>query len=161
MKKLSGSSIAAVISTVLAIILFSVIFLWTRSQPQADGSSYALGSNQAGWISCTQATPCASSATTFFVAPITTLYRISAGVACTSTTAAATVILAIKYTDPSSTVQTITLATATCTALGIGSIASLDQPEVMAAGTNVQYSVTIVNAPSYQARIAVYQEGMN
>jgi len=150
-----------VILFVLAIIALSFWAWKDRPQPHADGSSYALGSNQAGWISCTQATPCASSATTFYVVPTTTLYRISAGVACTTTTAAATVILAIKYTDPSSTVQTITLATATCTALGIGSIASLDQPEVMSSGTNVQYSVTIVNAPSYQARIAVYQEGMN
>jgi len=27
--------------------------------------------------------------------------------------------------------------------------------------TNVQYSVTAANSPQYQARVAVYQEGMN
>jgi hypothetical protein len=127
----------------------------------ADSTSYALGSGQAGYISCTQATPCASSATTFLVAPATTLYRVNASVACTGTAAAATAILTIKYTDPSSTVQTITLTTATCTALGSLSIAGLDQGIIISTGTNVQYSVTTVNSPAFQARVAVYQEGMN
>ena len=161
MKKIGVFPVVLIVASVLGIIVFSLAEWSNRAQPQADGSSYALGSNQAGWISCSQATPCASSATTFYVAPTTTLYRISAGVACTSTGAAATAILVVKYTDPSSTVQTITLSMATCTALGVGSIASLDQPSVILAGTNVQYSLTVANSPNYQARIAVYQEGMN
>jgi len=119
-----------------------------------------LGLGQVGFVSCMQAT-CASSATTFFTTSATTLYRINASVACTGTTAAATAIMVIKYTDPGSTVQTVTLATATCTALGSTSIANLEQGVMIATGTNVQYSVTVVNAPNYQARAAVYQEGMN
>jgi hypothetical protein len=127
-----------------------------------DGSAYVLGPGSAGWISCTQATPCASSATTFFTTGgATTLYRISASVNCTSATAAATAILTLKYTDPSSTVQTLTVPTATCTTLGASSLAFMLQSIVALNATNVQYSVAIVNAPSYQARIAVYQEGVN
>jgi hypothetical protein len=118
------------------------------------------GTSQQGWVSCTQAN-CASSATTFLIATTTTLYRIGASVACTSATATATAILILKYTDPSSTVQTITLATATCTTLGAASISSVLQEIMVATGTNVQYSVTVANAPQYQARIAVYQEGVN
>lgn len=146
---------------IFAVIAAGTIALFSEVPVRADSSSYALGPGQAGYISCTQATPCASSATTFHVAPVTTLYRINAAVACTGTVAAATAILVIKYTDPSATVQTITLATATCTALGSASIASMIQEVIISGGTNVQYSVTIANAPTYQARIAVYQEGIN
>jgi hypothetical protein len=32
---------------------------------------------------------------------------------------------------------------------------------MISGGTNIQYSFATVNTPSYQARIAVYQEGMN
>jgi hypothetical protein len=92
---------------------------------------------------------------------VTTLYRINASVACTSSTATATAILIIKFTDPSSTVQTLTASTATCTTLGSASIASMVQEVTISGGTNVQYSVTTATSPSYQARVAVYQEGIN
>lgn len=147
--------------TIVAGLLIALGAVWTNPKLKADSSSYALGSGQAGWISCTQATPCASSATTIYVAPVTTLYRISAAVSCTASTATATAILILKYTDPSSTVQTVTLATATCTTLGIASVSNLNQEAVILTGTNVQYSVTSANTPLYQARVAVYQEGMN
>jgi hypothetical protein len=128
----------------------------------ADGSGFVIGSAQQGWISCTQATPCASSATTFFTTGgTTTLYRISASVNCTSATAAATAILTLKYTDPSSTIQTLTVPTATCTTLGSASLAFLLQSISVLNASNVQYSVAVVNSPNYQARIAVYQEGVN
>lgn len=143
----------------IVLVLLLAAGMWIHSR--GDSSSYALGPGQAGFISCTNATPCASSATTFLVAPVTTIYRINAAVACTGTVAAATAILAIKYTDVSSTVQTLTVATATCTALGSASVASMVQEVVISTGTNVQYSVTIANAPTYQARVAVYQEGIN
>lgn len=146
---------------IFSVIVLSVAGMFMQARVQADSSSYALGPGQAGFISCTNATPCASSATTFLVAPVTTIYRINAAVACTGTVAAATAILAIKYTDVSSTVQTLTVATATCTALGSASVASMVQEVVISTGTNVQYSVTIANAPTYQARVAVYQEGIN
>lgn len=146
---------------VFAVIAAATVALFSEVPVHADSSSYALGPGQAGYVSCTQATPCASSATTFLVSPTTTLYRINAAVACTGATAAATAILIIKYTDPSSTVQTLTLATATCTTLGAASLASMIQEVIISSGTNVQYSVTIANAPNYQARVAVYQEGIN
>lgn len=145
----------------LFLILALFLSLGYLAAVRPDASSYALGPNQAGYISCTQATPCASVATTLLVAPVTTLYRINAAVACTGSTATATAILIIKYTDPSSTVQTLTLATATCTTLGAASVASMVQEVVIASGTNVQYSVTAALSPNYQARVAVYQEGLN
>jgi hypothetical protein len=37
----------------------------------------------------------------------------------------------------------------------------MNQEVVAITGTNIQYSVTVANSPSYQARVAVYQEGMN
>jgi hypothetical protein len=147
--------------SVMLIASLICLFDANNSPVHADGTAYALGSGQTGYISCTNATPCASSATTFMVAPITSLYRINAAIACTGTVATATAILAIKYTDPSSTVQTLTLATATCTTLGNLSVANLVQEALISSGTNVQYSVTIANAPTYQARVAVYQEGVN
>src|SRR3981189_3236465 len=113
MRKLVISFIAGMVLVLFGQLVDTLV--------HADSSSYALGPGQAGFISCTQATPCASSATTLLVAPVTTLYRINAAVACTGATATATAILVIKYTDPSSTVQTLTLATATCTTLGSAS----------------------------------------
>ena len=145
----------------LACLLLSFAVARRSFVHASDGSGYALGISQSGWVSCTQAN-CAPSATTFYATgSATTLYRINASVNCTSATAAATAVLVIKYTDPGSTVQTITLATAACTTLGSASVASLDQGMSILTGTNIQYSVTAVNSPSYQARIAVYQEGMN
>jgi hypothetical protein len=142
--------------------LLGIIWLIFSTLVYGDGSAYMLGTNQAGWISCTQATPCASSATTFYTTGgATTLYRINASVNCTSATAAATAILTLKYTDPSSTVQTLTVPTATCTTLGTNSVAFMLQSIAALNATNIQYNVTVVNAPSYQARIAVYQEGVN
>lgn len=143
-----------------SLFLIAVLLLIPFKPIKADGTAYALGSGQAGFLSCSQAT-CASSATTFYVTPVTTLYRINAAVACTSSTSLATAILAIKYTDPSSTVQTITLATATCTTLGVASVAGSITEVLINAGTNVQYLVTAANTPLYTTRMAVYQEGVN
>jgi len=162
MKKFNRTKGAIHLYFALAASIVSLLLYGFSGQykAHADGSSYTLGAGQAGYISCTQAT-CQSSATTFFVPPATTLYRINAAVDCTSSTATATAILIIKYTDPGSTIQTITLATATCTTLGSLSVASLDQGVTISSGTNVQYNVTTANSPIYQARVAVYQEGMN
>jgi hypothetical protein len=145
----------------LAAAIFNFAATFSHARPaRPDGSSYMLGAGSPGWVSCTQAN-CASSATTFFTTSVTTLYRISASVTCTSAVAAGTAIMVIKYTDPSNTVQTVTLATATCTTLGSASISSLSQAMNILTGTNIQYNITAANAPSYQARIAVYQEGVN
>jgi hypothetical protein len=143
------------LSEIIICALVICVGLWLSPRIHADGTAYALGGAQAGWVSCTQAN-CASSATTIYVAPVTTLYRINAAVSCTSTTAVATAILIVKYTDLSNTVQTLTLGTATCTTLGAASVANLIQEVLINAGTNVQYSVTVANAPNYQARVAVY-----
>lgn len=144
----------------IVFAILSCLLISNSHSVHADGTAYALGTGSAGWTSCTQAT-CQSSATTFMVAPVTTLYRINAAVACSSTVATGTAILIVKYTDVSTTVQTLTLATATCTVLGSASIANLLTTAMISSGTNIQYSVTAANTPNYQARIAVYQEGMN
>jgi hypothetical protein len=99
--------------------------------------------------------------TTIFTTSATTLYSINASVHCTGVTASATAILIIKYTDPSGTVQTITLPTATCTILGSLSLATVIQKITIQTGTNIQYNVTAVLSPNYQARVAIFQEGIN
>jgi hypothetical protein len=141
----------------LALLVLFWIAVYARTP---DGSAYLLGAGTPGWVSCTQAN-CATSATTFYTTSATTLYRITASVSCTGVVATGTAILAIKYTDPSSTVQTVTLGTATCATLGSLSIATIMQAANIITGTNIQYLVTAANAPNYQVRIAVYQEGVN
>jgi hypothetical protein len=138
------------------LILFAISGLFTYSPPSSAQENIPVV-----WLTCTQATPCASSFTTIFTTTVTTLYRLSASIACTTSTATATAILAIKYNDPSNTVQTITLATATCTTLGVASVANTLQTLNILTGTNVQYSVTTANSPQYQARISLVREGLN
>jgi hypothetical protein len=121
---------------------------------------------ETGFVTCTQAN-CATSATTFsnFQQPTnSSLMKADVSVVCTSAVASATVTLTITYTDPSNTVQTATTGTATCTTLGASSKASLAAPDNLftaKGGTNVQYNVTVANAPQYQARVAIYQESTN
>lgn len=115
---------------------------------------------QVGFVSCTQAN-CASSATTLFtVGANNALFRIDTGVACTGSAAAATAITTLTYTDPSNTVQTITIPTATCTTLGAASVASNSTIINAKNATAIQYSVAQANTPAFQARISVYEESL-
>jgi hypothetical protein len=113
-----------------------------------------------GYVSCTQATPCANAATTIYtVGASDSQIAIHANTSCTTTVAGATAILTITYVDPSGTTQTITEPTATCTALGASSVASVTTTVRGQAASVVQYKVTIANAPHYETSVAVELEG--
>jgi hypothetical protein len=113
---------------------------------------------QVGFVSCTQAT-CAGTATTLFTTGASSAqYRVDVTADCTTSSAAATAIVTIGYTDPSGTAQTITASTATCTTLGASSIGSIVAVFSAENGTNIQYHVTVASTPSYQARVSLYQE---
>ena len=113
-----------------------------------------------GYVSCTQATPCASSATTIYtVGASDSQLAIHANTSCTSVVATATAILIITYVDPSGTTQTITQPTATCTTLGASSVGSTNTVVRAQASSVVQYSVAILNAPLYETSVAVIFEG--
>jgi hypothetical protein len=116
----------------------------------------------AGWVSCTQAN-CTGSATTLVtVGSATTLYVADISADCSGSTSLATANVTVTYTDASSTVQTISLTSAAvCTTLGPASISSLTQPFTAKNATAIQYNVTTANTPSYQARVAILQEGVN
>lgn len=122
---------------------------------------------EVGFVSCTQAN-CATgsgAATALYTTAggVTALYRVDAAGFCTSTSAAATAIITIAYTgaDGSSTAQTLVAGTATCTTLGAGSVGSLNTSFTAKAATAINYYVTIASTPSYQARIALFQESTN
>ena len=120
-----------------------------------------------GGISCTQAN-CASNATALYTLPnIATsqvngfLFHYDASVQCTSSTATATAILQLAYTDVSGTAQTITAGTATCTTLGAASVASLSGNFLIYGNSAITYKVTAANTPLYQAKVLIYQESTN
>jgi hypothetical protein len=112
-----------------------------------------------GFAECDNTTPCPSSATTLVSSAVNTLYTVKASVGCTGAVSSATAFLSITYTDVSNTAQTITAPTATCTTLGASSVAQLTQSFSTKSGTAIKYSVTTANAPTYQARVAVFQDG--
>ena len=117
---------------------------------------------EVGWVSCTQAT-CASSATTLFTTgAAVTLYRVDVSVDCTASASVATANIVITYTDPSNTSQTSTAGTAAvCTTLGSASVIQFNVIFAAKNATAIQYNATVANTPSYQARVAIYQEGTN
>jgi len=80
--------------------------------------------------------------------PANQMYRFSGAVACTTSSAAATATLNLKYTDVSNTAQTVSV-TATCTTLGAASVASMVQAIRVKSGASITYGVTIANTPTY------------
>lgn len=99
--------------------------------------------------------------TIFTVGSSNTLFNAAASVACDSSSAAATVLVTILYTDVSGTAQTVASAVATCTALGAASTSSLNTTFMAKTATTIQYSTTIANTPTYDVRVALNQVGVN
>lgn len=93
--------------------------------------------------------------TTLATAPADSLYVVDASLNCDSTSAAATVLITIAYTDISNTAQTVASSVATCTALGASSITSLSTPIQVRSGSTISYTTTIANTPTYDLRIGV------
>jgi hypothetical protein len=116
---------------------------------------------QVGWASQAAKTTAQTATTLFTTGSATTMYRASASIECTSTSAAATVLVSIIYTDTSNTVQTIASSTAVCTTLGSASNNSLNLSFRAKNATNIQYSTTIVNTPTYDVSVSLEQLGKN
>lgn len=133
--------------------------------PLINGSTVAGSADipvEVGYVSCTQAN-CASSATTLYTTPAAdSLYRADLSVACSTSTATATGLITITYTDVSGTAQTFISTTATCTTLGAASVGTATVTFSAKASTAIQYSVTQANAPAgLRARVAIFQESTN
>lgn len=118
---------------------------------------------QVGYATQTGKTTAISAATLFATGASSAEYRASATVQCTGTSAAATVLISIIYTDTSSTVVTLPSSAAVCTTnTGTGpQDSSLSIVFRAKNGTNIQYSTTIVNTPTYDVSVSVEQLGTN
>jgi hypothetical protein len=84
------------------------------------------------------------------------LFRFIGTVNCTTTSAAATATLNLKYTDTGSTAQTVSV-TDTCTALVTTGVPNLNVGLRVKAGTNITYGVTIANTPTYDVDVRLEQ----
>lgn len=84
-----------------------------------------------------------------------TLTRANIAVTCESTSASATVAGNIIFTDVSNTVQTLTTTAAACTALGATSYQSAAYIVLAKADTDIQYSTTIANTPTYTVSVSL------
>jgi hypothetical protein len=80
------------------------------------------------------------------------LFRFSGQVDCTTSSAAATATLNLKWTDTSNTAQTLSV-TATCTTLGAASLADMVHAIRAKASTAITYGVTIANTPTYDVDV--------
>jgi hypothetical protein len=94
--------------------------------------------------------------TMFTVGSANAAFQFSGTPECTTSSAAATATLNLKWTDVSSTAQTISV-TATCTTLGASSIADMIHTFRAKAGTAITYGVTIVNTPTYDVSVRLEQ----
>jgi hypothetical protein len=90
-----------------------------------------------------------------------TLYLAQLSVNCRSASASATVTGNIIWTDVSGTVLTAPSTTATCTTLGLAAQGGFTASIQAKAGTNIQFSTSIANTPTYDVRVAVSQPGTN
>jgi hypothetical protein len=115
----------------------------------------------AGYARAVGQTAAISTTTLFTTGAADTLYVVSFGVTCKSASASATVIGNITWTDVSGTAYTAPTTTATCTTLTLTAQGSENVVIQAKAGTNVQYSTSITNTPTYDARVAVTQLGTN
>jgi len=99
--------------------------------------------------------------TTMVTAPETaTAYRFSGSLNCTTSSAAATATLNLKWTDTSNTAQTLSV-TATCTTLGAASVADMVHQIRAKASTAVTYGVTIANTPTFDVDVRLEAMGPN
>ena len=91
-------------------------------------------------------------------------YSVHASLRCTTTSAAATVNITIRWTDAAGggTAQSITLGSAvTCTTIGSASIGALQTLIAPKVATAITYETAIVNTPTYDVRVAIIPETGN
>jgi hypothetical protein len=80
--------------------------------------------------------------------------EIKGAVACDTQVAGATVVLTVKYSDPSGFTQPLT-ATANCTTLGPNSVAQINQVVRTHPNTAIGASTSITGSPVYDASAVV------
>jgi hypothetical protein len=90
-------------------------------------------------------------------ATATSTFSLNANVTCDTSVSTATVTLACTYTDPSSTVQTLSPTAAACTTLGSSSGAFISQPIRVKTGTSIACSATAANSPNYDFSASAIQ----
>ncbi len=95
--------------------------------------------------------------TAFTVGASNAEFKAEFAINCDTTSAAAAATVSIRWTDPSSTVQTFNPTGIACTTLGSSSYASVPLTFNAKAATAIQYSTAIVNTPTYDLRGGIYQ----
>jgi hypothetical protein len=85
-----------------------------------------------------------------------TPYRLLGNVTCTAASAGAAATINLKWTDTSSTAQTLAV-TATCTILGAASFADSIHFIRAKNATAITYGVTIANTPTYDVNVRLEQ----
>jgi len=127
------------------------------SEDNATSWVFRITGNQGTVFTCTQATPCATVATTITSNTSAAQYNTSAFLYCTSPAAAGTVQVTLTFTDPGGSVDTVTSANANCAVLGGStSIARLSNFIIPQAGTAIQYNVTVAGGtPNYTLVVPV------
>jgi fibronectin-binding autotransporter adhesin len=89
-------------------------------------------------------------------------YMAVATINCTTTSAAATVNVTVGWTDTGSQAQTQTLGSAVvCTSLGSASMGGFAFPFRAKTATTITYSTAIVNTPTYDVAVTIYQTTSN
>lgn len=122
------------------------------------GAIKATGHYTPNSVSCTQATPCASTVTNIIASAANAMYLVNIALDCTTTVASATINVTITYFDVSGTTQTVSPASAAvCTTLGSASAVRLTAAIETESTGSIQYNVTAANSPQYQLRISVMQ----
>jgi len=93
-----------------------------------------------------------SDVTMFTVGGSAAVFRFTGTINCTTTSAAATATLNLKYTDTGSAAQTVSV-TDTCTTLVTSGIPNLVLAIRAKAATAITFGVTIVNTPTYDVSV--------
>lgn len=103
----------------------------------------------------------AVTATTLVTTTATSTYLVEVTITCDTSVATATVIGTLRWTDPSSTAQSVVIPTATCTTLGAASYGELVQTVRAKTGTTITIEAAIANSPNYDITATAIQRTSN
>lgn len=90
--------------------------------------------------------------TTMITPAVNSAWRFTGTINCTTTSAAATATLNLKYTDTGNTAQTVSV-TDTCTTLVTSGVPNLITGIRAKASTAITWGVTIANTPTYDVSV--------
>lgn len=127
---------------------YAIVFSQNTSRYHAFPPNSVSLSNATGNVGSTQVYPSHT---------LDVTVKVTITLTCRTTVAAGTVVAGLTWTDPSSTAQNDTTTVATCTTLGTSSFISYIRAFRVKNGTAVNATITVVNAPTYDASILVEQ----